>query len=40
MLGWLSSRSDHPHLRAALPKALRRVVALLDAGETHPVLRY
>lgn len=39
MLGWLASRSDHPRLRAALPKALGRVVAMLDAGETHPVLR-
>lgn len=40
MLGWLASRSDHPRLRANIPGALRRIVALLDAGETHPALRY
>jgi Ser/Thr protein kinase RdoA (MazF antagonist) len=40
MLGWLASRSDHPSLRARIPGALRRIVAMLDAGETHPALQY
>jgi Ser/Thr protein kinase RdoA (MazF antagonist) len=40
MLGWLASRSDHPHLRARVPRATRRVVAMLDAGKTHPALDY
>jgi Ser/Thr protein kinase RdoA (MazF antagonist) len=40
MLGWLASRSDHPQPKANIPRALARIVAMLDAGQTHPAIEY
>jgi Ser/Thr protein kinase RdoA (MazF antagonist) len=40
MLGWLTSRSEHPKLRARVPRATKRIVRMLGAGHTHPALEY